>query len=354
MKMNSKVDITIRRNSAENRNRGSRPGIRVGYSVLCCLLMLIFVTGTTAENLQGVSENAGVCIVVLGKAQVAGEQILLGQVAEISGANHMLREKISALDIGSAPRPGKERRVPGRLVESTLKSCEWLPADTRTTVPDWIIVKRAFQTISETSLEGVFKAYIVRKTAGDETVVSNVKVRGVEPLPLGDIALTPLGHGGDYIKGKVTLRLAVTVAGEDQGQVSISGWVDRYIQAVCATRFIRRDAVLTPGDVGLKRINVSKAPNRIVFNPNQAVGKQLRSRVRAGECLRAHMLKDPPLIEKGDRVKIVAQSGGLSVSTMGIAKADGAMGDQIRVENVVSEKTVVGRIMAEGVVEVLF
>ena len=59
-------------------------------------------------------------------------------------------------------------------------------------------------------------------------------------------------------------------------------------------------------------------------------------------------------IEKGDRVKIVARSEKLSVTTMGIAKADGARGDQIRVENAVSEKTVVGRVVAEGVVEVLF
>jgi flagella basal body P-ring formation protein FlgA len=112
--------------------------------------------------------------------------------------------------------------------------------------------------------------------------------------------------------------------------------------------------VLTTGDVCLKRVNVSKAPDRIIFDLNQVVGKQLRTRIRAGECFRAHMLREPPLIEKGDRVKIIARSDSLRVSTMGIAKADGARGDQIRVENAVSEKTVVGRVMAVGVVEVLF
>ena len=48
------------------------------------------------------------------------------------------------------------------------------------------------------------------------------------------------------------------------------------------------------------------------------------------------------------------KGGGLRVSTMGIAKADGLRGEQIRVENVTSEKTVVGRVVNGSTVEVLF
>jgi flagella basal body P-ring formation protein FlgA len=324
------------------------------YMLFFCLLTLFFAASSFAGNFQDASEDTDICITVSGEAQVTGERILLGQVAKVSGANRELREKIMAVDLGTAPRPGRERRVPGRLVVSRLDSCEWLPAATRTMAPDWIIVKGAFQMISNASLEALFKTYIDRHTDGDETVVSRVKIRGLKQLPPGSIELTPLGRGGDYMKGRVSLRLAVVVAGEDQGQVSISGWVDRYAQVACATRYIDRGGVISTGDVNLKRINVSKAPDRIIFDLNQVLGKQLRSRVQAGEYLKTQMLKDPPLIERGDRVKIVARSDRLRVSTMGIAKADGARGEQIRVENAVSEKTVVGRVLDRGIVEVLF
>ena len=346
--------IEKRQKSKIEQRRGFRIGIQGRCTLFFSLLALFFAAGAFAENSESAFKDAGVAVSVSGEAQVDGERILLGQVAEIFGADRVLREKIAAVDLGSAPRPGRERRVPGRLVASALGACDWLPAGTRTTIPDWIVVSGVFQTISEASLEEVFRSYVERRTGGDETVVSNVKIRGVKPLPPGKIELSALGHGGDYIKGRVTLRLAVSVAGEDQGQVSISGWVDRYVQAVCAARFVQSDVVLAAGDICLKRVNVAKAPDRILFDPKQVVGKQLRSRVRVGECFRANMLREPPLIEKGDRVKIVARSESLSVSTLGIAKADGARGDQIRVENAVSEKTVVGRVLAEGVVEVLF
>jgi flagellar basal body P-ring formation protein FlgA len=354
MDMFFKPSIGIRQESTTVQRPGARAWLRVRRMVFLCLLLPFLAAGTVAEDLQVAAENAGASITVLSEARVAGERILLGQLVEISGVTRELRGKMGAVDLGAAPRPGKERRVPGRLVASTLSSCGFLPAGSHTTIPDWIIVKRACQTLSEASLGGVFKAYLDRRAGGDETAVSRLKVRGLKPLPLGDIALTPLGHGGDYIKGNITLRLAVTVAGEDQGQVSISGWVDRYVQAVCSTRSFQRGTVLTAGDLCLKRINVSKAPDRIVFDLNQVMGKQLRSRVRAGECLKEQMVTEPPLILKGDRVKIMARADRLSVSTMGIAKADGARGDQIRVENPVSEKTVVGRVMDRGVVEVLF
>jgi len=344
----------IRNKSTARKNRGVWALVRGWCLAFFCLLLLFTTNNTLAENSESVSEDAGVSITVLSEAQVSGERILLGQVAEISGATQAFRNKIMALDLGAAPQPGKERRVPGRTIASTLGSCEWFPTDARTTIPDWVIVKGASQTISEASLEEVFKTYIDHQTGGDETLVSRVNVRGLKPLPPGEIVLMPLGHGGDYIKGNITLRLGVTVAGEDQGQVSISGWVDRYVQAVCATHSVQRGGVLTTGDIYLKRINVSKAPNRIVFDPNRVVGKQLKSRVRTGECFKEHMLKEPPLVEKGDRVKIVARSDRLSVTTMGIAKADGARGEQVRVENAVSEKTVVGRVLDRGIVEVLF
>lgn len=346
--------IGIRRKGTTADNRGVWAWVRGWRMAFFCLLPLFFAAVTVAENSQGAYEDAGVCIAVSSEAQVSKGRILLGQVAEISVASQPLREKIEAVDLGAAPRPGKERRVPGRLVASTLNSCEWLPAGSRISIPDWIVVKGAFQVISEASLEGVFRTYIDRRTGEDETAVSNIKVRGLKPLPPGDIELTPLGHGGDFIKGNVTLRIVVTVDGKDRGQVSITGWVDRYVLTVCSTRSMQRGAVLAAEDVSLKRINVAKAPDRIIFDPSQVVGKQLRSRVRAGECLKEHMLREAPLVEKGDPVKIVASAGKLSVSTMGVAKADGVKGDRIRVENIVSEKTVVGRVLDRGVVEVLF
>jgi flagella basal body P-ring formation protein FlgA len=315
-------------------------------------MVLCFVAGSFAE-VAAVNETT-LCIAVHGEAQVVGDRILLGQVAEISGGTEALCRKLSDIDLGPAPRPGRERRVPGRSVESALASCGQLPGGIRTTIPDWIVVTGAYQTLSEASLEEVFKTYIERQTGRDETVVSRIRIRGLKPLPLGNIALSPSGRGDAYIKGNVSLRLGVAVDGKDHGQVTISGWVDRYARVVCATTAIPMGSVIKAADVCLKRMNISKASSRILFDIAQVVGKEARSQIRVGDCLQEHRLTTPPLIEKGDRVKILARAGVVRVATMGIAKADGAEGEQIRVENIASEKTVVGRVVDGGTVEVLF
>ncbi len=286
-------------------------------------------------------------------AQVKGDRILLGAVATLTGPEDMCA-RAARIDLGAAPAPGKERRFPGRAIAAALSDCTWLPEGGRFQIPDWVRVQGAFQTIPETSFEKVLTAYANRVAGADEVVVSRVKVRGADPLPLGAVALTPLGHGNRPVKGHVSLRLAVRVDGKDCGQVTVSGWVDRYARIVCAERHLPRGTILSPADLCIRRINVTRAPARLVQDPAVAVGKALRSALRRGACLRRHMLQAPSLVEKGDRVKLLAVTDRLRVSTLGIAKADAGRGDQIRVENVASGQTVVGRVTGRGVVEVLF
>ena len=66
------------------------------------------------------------------------------------------------------------------------------------------------------------------------------------------------------------------------------------------------------------------------------------------------MLAVPPVIRKGDKVKIIAENGPLRIVTAGIAKGSGGIGEQIKVENISSQKTIVGRIKDDSTVEILF
>jgi flagella basal body P-ring formation protein FlgA len=87
---------------------------------------------------------------------------------------------------------------------------------------------------------------------------------------------------------------------------------------------------------------------------NSSVGKRLKQSVKAGQYLRLNMLAVPPVVQRGDRVKILVKNGPLKIETVGIAKASGGIGEQIKVENISSKKTVVGRIRDATAVEILF
>jgi flagella basal body P-ring formation protein FlgA len=291
-------------------------------------------------------------VVVNNDAQVSGERILLGEISEIAGGDGRLRQAVSEIDLGPAPRPGQARRITGNSVQVALSNIAG--AGVKATVPGQVQVLGSFQQISEDSLEAAFRRYIMDGAGADEVAISRIAIRGIKPLPPGKISLTPSEADSDEIKGKTSLRIAVKVDGEDCGRVTVSGWVDRYARVVCTARSVPRNTVLSAEDLCFERINIAKAPDRLIFDTAEAVGKRVRSTLRAGKYLQQHKLFEVPLVEKGDRVKLLVSAGPVNISTLGVAKTDGGAGDQIRVENLSSEKTVIGRVVDNSTVEVLF
>jgi len=334
-------------NSGTEAQRDLPYVVRPSAVLMGCLVLLIFVAGVALG-----ADDGSLRIVVQDDSQVSGDRIELGQISTISGGSDSLRQAVAGIDLGPAPRPGQARRISGSSISVALANTAGKEA--RAAIPEQVQIRGAFQRIAEASLEEAFKRFVLNAVGGDEVVFGRIDVRGAKPLPLGKITLTPSKSGSGEIKGKTSLRLAVAVAGEDCGQVTVSGWVDRYAQVVCAARSVPRNTILSAEDLCLERINIAKAPDRLVYDTAEAVGKRVRSSLQAGKYLQQHRLFDVPLIEKGDRVKLLVSTGPVYISTLGIAKADGGAGDQIRVENLSSQKTVIGRVVDDTTVEVLF
>jgi flagella basal body P-ring formation protein FlgA len=330
-------------------------GVHVRFPVVafCCLLFFA-VAGVAAADMTALADNGKLQVVVQTDAQVSGERILLGQISKITGGDERLQQLVAGVDLGPSPRPGQERRITESSISVALANAGLTGNKISATIPEIVLIRGAFQRISEASLEEAFKRYVTNAVGGDEVAFSRIDVRGVKPLPLGRIELAPEDNGKERIKGKTSLRMSVAVNGEDFGQVTVSGWVDRYSQVVCAARTVSRKTILSEDDLCFKRINIARAPDRIVFNMQEALGKRVRSTLQAGKCLQQHKLMVVPLVERGDRVKLLVNSGAVNISTMGIAKADGGAGDQIQVENLSSKKTVIGRVVDNVTVEVLF
>jgi flagella basal body P-ring formation protein FlgA len=300
---------------------------------------------TTVPNLQ---------ITISSKAQVHGEKICLSDVADMSGANKTLIKKLGEISLGRSPHPGKERKFSKNRIHSLIMGAMDKSLNASIDIPESVCVQRAYQRISEPSLKQAFESYVASRLGGVETDISRFKIRGNNPLPMGSISLSPIHPNKKPINGAFSLKMAVCVDGKDVGRLTLSGWVNRYEPVVCTTRYISRGEILSNDDIVLKKINISKAPARLVRVAANAVGKQVKSSLKAGGVVRHNLLESPPMIEKGSQVKILATSGGIQVTTIGIAMDEGREGDQIKVENIASKKLIVGRVASRSTVEVLF
>ncbi len=153
-------------------------------------------------------------------------------------------------------------------------------------------------------------------------------------------------------------RVPVTVELLAGDQVVARHIVSPYIRvlqaAIVPVRDLRRGETLGPDDVRVAEIDVARIRGGLVRTIDVAVGKRLRGSVREGQPLRESQIEVVPIVERGDRVMLVLESGGLRIQAIGRAQEAGAIGQWIRVLNVDSRREVSGRVDPDGKVHVAF
>lgn len=92
--------------------------------------------------------------------------------------------------------------------------------------------------------------------------------------------------------------------------------------------------------------------NGMVDNLSSAIGKEARVALYAGRPIRREDLTAPATIQRNQIVPLIFENLGLSISTGGRALDRGSPGDLIRVMNISSRKTLFGRVLPNGSVDV--
>lgn len=115
-----------------------------------------------------------------------------------------------------------------------------------------------------------------------------------------------------------------------------------------ATRNVRAQAILAPGDVAVVAADVPGA----LTEPAQALGQEARVALYAGRPIRAGDVGPPALVDRNQIVPLSYSAGPLAIMTEGRALVRGGVGDVIRVMNLASRTTVSGRILPDGSVAV--
>lgn len=84
-------------------------------------------------------------------------------------------------------------------------------------------------------------------------------------------------------------------------------------------RPLKPGQVVGPADLGLARGDLSELPAQVLTDPTQAQGHAARYALAAGQPLRAEMLRLPPAVQQGQKVRVVSAGPGFQVSNEGVA-----------------------------------
>lgn len=294
-------------------------------------------------------------VAVTHEAWIKGEKVYLKDVAKIEGTAR-LQERLGTICLGHAPGPAKQKTLRGSWIESKIRSRRWLPADTTVSIPESVRINRTWQSIQEKRFSDLFNGYIARQLKAPEAHfrVSRFKVIGNDSLPEGKIRIELVHQADGKLLGHVSLTAIVRVDEKTVQRVLLSGWVDRFENVVCTSRSLGRNNIITEDDVITKRRNISKLPFNVLTDMQCVVGKRLKHAVRADTVLLANMVEAPPLIRRGDKVTIVAESPTLLVTALGIAQTKGGLGDQVRVKNCMNRKEIIALVVNGSTVKVEF
>jgi flagella basal body P-ring formation protein FlgA len=201
------------------------------------------------------------------------------------------------------------------------------------------------------------------QTAAEQFISAEVRAsHGVEPearagrldtrlrLAECDTTLESFLPAGGRTLGNTTV--GVRCSGSKTWTLYVPVRVSLHETIVTAARPLSRGAVLQAQDLALVEKDLAQLRSGFFTDRDQLIGKQVTRPVLIGAAFTTQMVKNTQQIKRGDRVSLIATTGGLSVRMSGEALENGAKGEKIQVRNLSSKRIVEGIILSRASVQV--
>lgn len=122
---------------------------------------------------------------------------------------------------------------------------------------------------------------------------------------------------------------------------------------VCVTqKDVQRGNVFTKNDYCRKRMDITHFSPLPITAESELHNKKAARTIRRGTILHNRLVKEIPVVEKGEQVAIIHRSHGISISIVGVARESGGIGEKIWVKNGVTNKLLRAKITGRGIVKI--
>lgn len=219
-----------------------------------------------------------------------------------------------------------------------------------------IVSHQSYQTIPETKFGEIFQKYLYRNlnNQGCDVVISRLKITGNVPVPAGTIGFQSYQKGKRRLEGHVSLIVVVKINDVVKNKVKLSGWVDIFQPVVCASRDLKRGERISKEDLYFVKRNISHISSKILTDMDKIIGFMAKHNVKKDASLKEWMFEKFPIVDKGDIVTIIAESGDIKVTAPGKVLMKGYAGELVKVQNLMSKKEIYAKVVNGSMVAVDF
>ena len=307
--------------------------------------------------LPRLSEAGLINIMGLEKAEIDSDVIHLGQIARIRGDDPVLVQRLESIVISRAPLPGKSRHLNENSVLLRLKQQKIDLSQIRVEIPKGIEVIRGFVEVTKEDVQRAVSDFIYANIPWDREKVKirDIRVRDNVILPKGKITYSVKPLKNTDFKGSVPLPLHFKVNGIFQKRILVTADIEVLADVIVTKRPLKRFRRISEDDIEIREKNLAELPSNIILDYEEVLGKRAKRNIGANRVLRSDLIEFPPLVKRGDVVQLIAESGGLRITTLGMVKQrEGRRGERVRIENLDSKKSLYGRVLDAKTVKVDF
>jgi flagella basal body P-ring formation protein FlgA len=129
--------------------------------------------------------------------------------------------------------------------------------------------------------------------------------------------------------------------------------INGYTEVLTLATPLPKGTVLKKSDLAPIRHNIAALPHGYFSDPARLVGMELRRPMRAGEVVTPNAISTPAVVERGQQVILIAETGMIAVSMKAEALQDGSIGQRIQVRNLSSRRVVEAEVVSRNVVKVV-
>ncbi len=295
---------------------------------------------------------SGLEISFLSQKTINKASIQLVDIASFSEEN-ALTKVLKSQYIRQSPDPGSEIFLSARAIILELSKALSLSDDIYWTGAESIGITRKGIEISSDKIMADIAQYISSRQDKLSRADYQFIPRSLPfpfMIPEGKLEITVLPSKKQII-GSKRFTLIYKVDGEVIRNFSILGHLRAMTEVAVAVSNIRRDSIITPAlvEMELRDLSLLRNPG---LDLGQLLGRKLKRSIQAGSVIDLTHVEFPPMIKKGDFVKIIIDARGLQLTATGVARTNGKQNDIIRVKNINSRKDIFCRVAAPGLVEV--
>lgn len=290
------------------------------------------------------------------RVNINKDTICLGDIASFNPSDDSRVSFLKGVEISAAPRPNTSQRVNKELILYRLSPYLGSEKDIHLRIPENMFVHRKAQVLSSDAISGIFREHIINHSPWDAEDIYFERISAPEnlALPVGRLDYEIEERLNNSYMGNISMTVRFMVDGKLERSINVSGRVSVSMDVVKSLRRISSGEIITAGDLTVVSERFIRFQGNVLTDMEDAVGKRAVRTIQADQNVIIGMIEDPPTVQRGDRVVIIADNGEIRITASGRVLEDGRNGDLVRVVNISSGTELYATVRRSNLVEVSF